>query len=556
MPSMPSACVMAEDNSNFGLNDNLNGKIDESIEFMMQSLYNDAQSSPVLCDFVFYRGFLMESVFEPLNQMVQWGVSLIWGNGDWRFVGSAWYGLIVFLLVGGGIYFTLATRFAQIRYFGHLWSLLKISGQGRLDGGISSYEALMTSLAARVGTGNLAGVAIAIYLGGAGAVFWMWVTAILGMATSFVESALAQAYKVPHHDNVYRGGPAYYIQAGIGQKWLAVLFSLCLLVAFGLAFNGVQANTIAAANLEAFGIPTWLSGIGLVLLTAPIIFGGMKSVARAAGKIVPVMAILYILLALYVILTNLSLVPSAIGTIFKSAFGLEQAAGGVVGYTVAQAMINGIKRGLYSNEAGMGSAPNAAASAQTHPNHPAVQGFMQMLGVFIDTLVICTATAAIVILSGVVEPDSGQTGIVVTQLAMSKFVGGFGVIFVAIAIFFFSFTTIIANYSYGESNVEFLMGNKNAKPALWALKIALLAMVFVGSIASLPAIWDFADLTMGIMAIINLVAIVWLSPVAMRILKDYERQLKAGIPLEQIRFNPDDFPKLKHEANRDAWQDK
>lgn len=412
----------------------------------------------------------------------------------------------------------------------------------------------MTSLAARVGTGNLAGVAIAIYLGGAGAVFWMWVTAILGMATSFVESALAQAYKVPHQDNVYRGGPAYYILAGLGQKWLAVIFSLCLLIAFGLAFNGVQANTIAAANQEAFGIPTWATGVGLVVLVAPIIFGGMRSVARVAGKIVPMMAILYIVLALYIILSNLSAFPSAIVTIFKSAFGLEQAAGGVIGYTVAAAMINGIKRGLFSNEAGMGSAPNAAATAQTHPNHPAVQGFMQMLGVFIDTLVICTATAAIIILSGAVDPNVEQQGIALTQLAMSHFVGGFGVSFVAIAIFFFSFTTIIANYSYGESNIEFLAGNKNTKIAMMGLRVALLLMVFIGSVANLTAVWNFADLTMGIMAIINLIAIVWLSPVAIRVLKDYERQLKSGVPLEKITFDPDNFPKLKHEANRDVWR--
>lgn len=494
----------------------------------------------------------MQTLIQSFNDAVNWLVSLIWGNNDWLIANNPWYGLIVFLLVGGGIYFTVATRFAQFRYFFHMWSLLKVSGQGGKQGGISSYEALMTSLAARVGTGNLAGVAIAIYLGGPGAVFWMWITAILGMATSFVESALAQAYKVPHRDNVYRGGPAYYIWKGLGQKWLAVLFSLCLLVAFGLAFNGVQANTIAAANLEAFGVPTWASGVGLVLLTAPIIFGGMKSVARAAGKIVPAMAILYVALALYVIGANLPLLPGALASIFASAFGFEQAAGGVVGYTVAQAMINGIKRGLYSNEAGMGSAPNAAATAQTYPNHPAVQGFMQMLGVFLDTLVICTATAAIVILSGVVDPDSNQTGIVVTQLAMSKFVGEFGVIFVAIAIFFFSFTTIIANYSYSESNVEFLV-HKNTKAALWALRIALLAMVFVGSIANLPAVWNFADLTMGAMAIVNLIAIVWLSPVALRILKDYERQIKSGVPLANVVFDPNLFPKLKHEADREAW---
>lgn len=493
-------------------------------------------------------------MMEWFNELVNWGVNLIWGADNWL-IFNKWYGLIVFLLVGGGIYFTLATRFAQVRYFAHLWKLLKVSGQGGRAGGISSYEALMTSLAARVGTGNLAGVAIAIYLGGAGAVFWMWVTAILGMATSFVESALAQAYKVPHTDNVFRGGPAYYIEKGLGQKWLAIIFSVCLLIAFGLAFNGVQANTIAAANLQAFHIPPWVTGLFLVAIVAPIVFGGMKSVAKVAGKVVPLMAILYILLALYVILTNLSAFPSAIALIFKSAFGLEQAAGGVVGYTVATAMINGIKRGLFSNEAGMGSAPNAAATAQSHPNHPAVQGFMQMLGVFMDTIVICTATAAIVILSGVVDPSSEQTGIALTQLALSKFVGDFGVIFVAIAIFFFSFTSIIANYSYGESNIEFLAGNKNAKIGMMILRVALLAMVFIGSVADLKAVWNFADLTMGIMAIINLIAIVWLSPVALRVLNDYERQLKAGTPLDKISFDPDLFPKLKNEADRTAWKD-
>lgn len=494
-------------------------------------------------------------MFDWFNQLVDTLNGLIWGNGDWLLLNNPWYGLIIFLLVGGGVYFTIATRFAQFRHFGHMWALLKVSGQGGKSGGISSYEALMTSLAARVGTGNLAGVALAIYLGGAGAVFWMWVTAVLGMATSFVESALAQAYKVPHKDNVYRGGPAYYIEKGLGQKWLAVLFSLCLLVAFGLAFNGVQANTIAAANQEAFGIPTWVSGIGLVIITAPIVFGGMKSVAKVAGKVVPFMAIMYILLALYIILTNLALFPQAIAIIFKSAFGLEQAAGGVLGYTVSQAMINGIKRGLFSNEAGMGSAPNAAATAKSHPDHPAVQGFMQMLGVFMDTIVICTATASIVILSGVVDNSVQQQGIQLTQLALSKYVGEFGVIFVAIAIFFFSFTSIIANYSYGESNIEFLAGERNAKIAMFGLRVALLIMVFVGSVANLTAVWNFADLSMGIMAVINLIAIVWLSPVALRVLRDYERQVKSGVPLKDVRFDPDLFPKLKNEANRDAWRD-
>lgn len=497
---------------------------------------------------------MFESLKAWFDKYVDIGVGVIWGNGDWLIGSTPWYGLIVFLLIGAGIYFTVVTRFVQFRQFGHMWSLLRSSRQGRQDGGISSFEALMTSLAARVGTGNLAGVAIAIYLGGAGAVFWMWVTALLGMATSFVESTLAQAYKIPHTDNVYRGGPAYYIQEGLKQRWLAVIFSVCLLVAFGLAFNGVQANTIAQATHQSLGLPTWVTGLILVVLVAPIVFGGMKSVARVAGKVVPAMAIAYIVLALFVIVSNISAFPSAIAHIFKSAFGLEQAAGGVLGYGVAQAMINGIKRGLFSNEAGMGSAPNAAATAKTYPDHPAVQGFMQMLGVFMDTLVICTATAAIVILSGVVNPEVDQQGIQLTQLALSTFVGDFGVHFVAVAIFFFSFTSIIANYSYGESNIEFIAGKKSAA-AVMGLRLALLAMVFVGSISDLPSVWNFADLSMGLMAIINLIAIFWLSPVALRVLRDYEGQIKEGKTLDQIKFDPDKFKKLKYEANREAWKD-
>jgi len=298
-----------------------------------------------------------------------------------------------------------------------------------------------------------------------------------------------------------------------------------------------------------------MTGAVLVALVAPVVFGGLRSVARIAGKIVPIMAILYILLALFIIITNFSQFPAAIVLIVKSAFGFEQAAGGVIGYGIAQAMINGIKRGLFSNEAGMGSAPNAAATAKSHPDHPAVQGFMQMLGVFMDTLIICTATASIIILSGVVDPNVEQEGIQLTQLALSQYVGDLGIIFVAIAIFFFSFTSIIANYSYGESNLEFISGTKNAKVMIMIFRFMVLGMVFVGAVASLPAIWNFADLSMGLMALVNLVAILMLSPVALRILRDYERQVKEGKTGDQIKFDPDDFVKLKDEANRDAWTD-
>lgn len=493
---------------------------------------------------------------EGFNSFVNWGNGVIWGNDSWMIMNNSWFGLLVFVLIGVGLYFTVATRFIQIRHFGHMWGLLRTSGEGRKDGGISSFEALMTSLAARVGTGNLAGVAIAVYIGGPGAVFWMWMTSIVGMSTSFVESTLAQAYKVPHNDNVYRGGPAYYIEKGVGNRWMAIFFSLCLLVAFGLAFNGVQANTIAQATHQAFGAPTWLTGLIMVLLVAPVVFGGLRSVARVAGKVVPIMAILYIILALFIIITNITEFPAAIALIVKSAFGLEQAAGGVLGYGIAQAMINGIKRGLFSNEAGMGSAPNAAATAKSHPDHPAVQGFMQMLGVFIDTLVICTATASIIILSGVAgDPNVEQEGIKLTQLALSQYVGDLGIYFIAIAIFFFAFTSIIANYSYGESNLEFISGEKNAKVAIMIFRFLVLGMVYVGSVASLPSIWNFADLSMGLMALTNLAAIVILTPVALRILRDYERQLKEGKSPEEITFNPDQFVKLKDEANRDAWSD-
>ncbi|GAA0316042.1 alanine/glycine:cation symporter family protein [Psychrobacter aestuarii] len=496
-----------------------------------------------------------QEIVRWFNELVGFGVGIIWGNDNWFIASNPWYGLLMFILIGTGLYFTVATRFIQFRHFGHMWKLLRVSNQGRKDGGISSFEALMTSLAARVGTGNLAGVAIAIYLGGPGAVFWMWITAIVGMSTSFIESTLAQAYKVPHTDNVYRGGPAYYIEKGLGSRALAIFFSVCLLIAFGLAFNGVQSNTIAQATHEAFGVPTWATGLLLVVLVAPVVFGGLRSVARIAGKIVPVMAILYVLLALFIIVTNFSQFPAAVAHIVKSAFGFEQAAGGVLGYGIAQAMINGIKRGLFSNEAGMGSAPNAAATAKSHPDHPAVQGFMQMLGVFIDTLVICTATASIIILSGVVDPSSEQTGIQLTQLALSQYVGNLGIIFVAIAIFFFSFTSIIANYSYGESNLEFISGKKNAKGMIMIFRFLVLGMVFVGSVASLPAIWNFADLSMGLMALVNLGAIIFLSPVALRVLRDYERQLKEGKSADKIKFDPDQFVKLKDEANRDAWTD-
>ncbi|WP_311064946.1 sodium:alanine symporter family protein [Halomonas sp. DWK9] len=482
----------------------------------------------------------MDFTLPPLlTAMVDRGNGLLWGS------------VLIYLLIGAGLYFTVMTRGVQIRYFGHMFKLLRSSRQS--NGGISSFQALSTSLAARVGTGNLAGVAVAIYFGGPGAIFWMWMTAMVGMATSFVESTLAQAYKTDHGDNTFRGGPARYIERGLGLRWLAVLFSICLIIAFGLAFNSVQANSIAQAMEQAFAIPTWAMGLVLMAIVAPIIFGGLKSIAKVAELVVPLMALLYLILALVVVALNVSDLPAAIMTIVQSAFGIEQAAGGAMGYAISQAIMNGIQRGLFSNEAGMGSAPNAAATASTRPDHPAAQGFIQMLGVFLDTLVICTATAAIIIMAGP-ELLAGEenNGIQLTQMALSSHVGDWGGMFIAIAILLFAFTSVIANYSYGESNIEYLAGRR-APLAVMLYRLAVLGMIMVGSVASLGAIWNFADLSMGMMAIINLVAILLLSPIAFALFKDYDTQLKAG---KEPVFDPSQFPKLAKKVDPNAWPTK
>ncbi|WP_413616218.1 sodium:alanine symporter family protein [Halomonas cupida] len=479
----------------------------------------------------------MTSLIDLFNELVSAGNGVIWGK------------LLIYILIGAGLYFTIMTRGIQFRFFGHMFSLLRGSRSG--GEGISSFQALSTSLAARVGTGNLAGVAVAIYLGGPGAIFWMWMTALVGMATSFIESTLAQAYKVDHGDKTFRGGPARYIEQGLGQRWMAVAFSVCLIIAFGLAFNSVQSNSIAQAMDQAFGIPTWVVGIVLVVVVTPIIFGGLRSIARVAELIVPIMALFYLAIALFVVATNISELPGALALVFNSAFGLEEAAGGAVGYAVAQAMMQGIKRGLFSNEAGMGSAPNVAATATTSPNHPAAQGFMQMLGVFFDTLVICTATASVIILSEpALQDGDSPNGIQLTQIALSEHVGSWGASFVAIAILLFAFTSLIANYSYGESNIEYIAGERRSRPAVLVYRLAVLAMIMIGAVAQLKTIWNFADLSMGMMALINLIAILLLSPLAFAIFRDYERQLKAGV---EPTFDPSQFPKLADKVDSSAW---
>lgn len=466
-----------------------------------------------------------------LHEIIDKINALLWGN------------VLVYVLIATGLFFTLRTGLVQVRLFGRSFKEIFSSRELSAHGHISPFQAFATGLASRVGTGNIAGVAIAIVIGGPGAVFWMWLTALIGMSSAFAESTLAQLFKVRHHKNAFCGGPAYYIRQGLGQGWLGVVFACCLILAFGLVFNAVQANSIVAATAIWGWNANWV-GIMLVLLTAPIIFGGIRTVARVAEWLVPIMALLYLLLAGYIIVSNLSALPGIFMLIIKSAFGLTQAAGGLAGYAVSQAMMQGIRRGLFSNEAGMGSAPNAAATPNSR--HPVSQGLIQMMGVFVDTMFICTATAAIILLSDV--QGTGLNGVQLTQKAVEMHFGSIGGHFLTVAIFLFAFTSIIGNYAYAEGNVEFI---HNKPWAILLFRLCVLAMVLFGAKASLPLVWSMADAAMGMMTLINLVAIILLSRLVLSLLADYRAQLKAGAcsPL----FNADAHPAIKQRLAGNIW---
>lgn len=435
------------------------------------------------------------------------------------------YVLVVTLLCAA-IFFTVITRGVQFRMAGEMCRLLVKSGKRSSDGcrvhshgSVSSFQAFAISIASRVGTGNLAGVATAIAIGGPGAVFWMWVIALLGASSSFVESTLAQLFKVKG-EGAFRGGPAYYIQKGLGKRWWAVTFAVLITITFGFAFNTVQSNTIASAFDECFSFPREWMALILSLLTLVIVFGGIKSISRFSEVVVPVMAIAYIVLALVIVAMNIGRIPEILLMIVENAFGVGQAAGGAVG----MGMIMGIKRGLFSNEAGEGSTPNAAAVATV--SHPVKQGLIQALGVYTDTLVICTATAFIILCSGMFL--EGHDGIVLTQKAIDAELGGghqYGSIFVSLAILFFAFTSIIANYYYGETNIRFIRDN-NLLIGIYRLLVGV--VVYLGAVMSLDLVWGFADITMALMTLCNLVAIVMLGKYAVVLLKDYVRQKKDG----------------------------
>ena len=423
-----------------------------------------------------------------------------------------------------------------------------IGGSGQTDkAGISPFQALTVSLASRVGTGNIAGVAVALYLGGPGAIFWMWMVALVGMATAYSESTLAQLYKVTDDDGQYRGGPAFYIAKGLGVPWAGAVFSVCLILSFGLVFNAVQANSIADAMEGAFGAPKLVVGLVVAALAGVIIFGGLKQIARVAEFVVPFMAGGYLLLAIYVLATHITEVPGVIGTIVGNAFGFHEAVGGVAG-GIAAAMLNGVKRGLFSNEAGMGSAPNIAACATPNPHHPSSQGFVQALGVVIDTLLVCTATAVMILLSGALEPGSGLTGTQLTQAALTVHFGEVGKYFVAIAIFFFAFTSIIGNYSYAENAITYL--GHGHTTGFVVLRVLVLAMVVWGAYQTVATVFDAADASMGLMATINLIAIVAMSSTVVKLTRDYFAQRKAG---KEPVFHAADYPELGDGIDREIW---
>lgn len=457
--------------------------------------------------------------------------------------GVLWSYVLVYLLLGVGIFFTIRFGFVQFRGLKRATQVVFAKAG---PGEITSFQAFATGLASRVGMGNIAGVATAISVGGPGAVFWMWVTALLGMSSAFVEATLAQMFKVKNGDGTFRGGPAYYIQQGLGSRRWGIAFAISLLLAFGLVFNALQSNAIAESMEFAFGIDRTLMGLIVVAFSGAVIFGGARRIGRVAEVLVPIMAMIYLLVALYAIIANISELPRVFGLIFAAAFNPQAALGGAAGASLKVAMEMGIKRGLFSNEAGMGSAPNAAASASTP--HPVNQGLLQMLGVFVDTCIVCSATAFMILLSPAYTIGGEAKGIALTQAAVNHHIGSGGPGFLAIAIFFFSFTSIIGNYAYAESNINFIKRNSMV---VLVFRLMVLGMVMFGATGSLPLVWDMADVSMGFMALINLVAILLLSKFAFAAWKDYSNQLKAG---HEPVFKSASIEGLQGKLMDDSWK--
>ena len=450
-----------------------------------------------------------------------------------------WTYILIVALVFCGIWFTLKTKGVQFCMVGEMFRLLA-DGAKAGRGHISSFQAFAVSVATRVGTGNLAGVATAIAVGGPGAVFWMWFIALLGSATAFVESTLGQLFKRPHKDS-FIGGPAYYILHGLRCRWMAYLFAVLITVTFGLSYNSIQSNTICSAMHEAFGWRPPVVGAVLALVSLLIVFGGIRRIARVSSILVPLMAIGYFILALAVVLMNVEYVPHVLKVIASDAFGLEQGVGGALGATI----MNGVKRGLFSNEAGEGSAPNVAATAAV--SHPVKQGLIQALGVFTDTLLVCSCTAFVILLSGLYDVPQ-LNGIALTQAALGSEIGSSGPLFIAAAILLFAFSSIIGNYYYGEANIRFMTSSRAVLTVYRLFSGGV--MVMFGAVASLDLVWSLGDLCMALLTVCNLVAIVTLGKYAFRLLDDYRRQKRSGI--REPVFHRSQLPEIENRL--ECWE--
>jgi len=467
--------------------------------------------------------------------------------------GIIWSSALIYLCLGTGLYFSLRTRFLQVRHFGHM---LKIMREGKSsEAGVSSFQALTMSLSGRVGTGNIAGVATAIAIGGPGAVFWMWTVAFLGASTAYIEATLAQIYKELDDNGSYRGGPAYYIEKAMGQKWYAWTFAVATIIAMGFCLPGIQANSIVAAMNNAWEIPALGTASVLAIGLALIVIGGVKRIAHFAQVVVPLMAAGYILIAFTVVFLNIDMVPTVTKLIINSAFGLDAGYGAIIGMAVAW----GVKRGVYSNEAGQGSGPHPAAAAEV--SHPAKQGLVQAFSVYVDTLLICSATAFMILLTGLynVEGADGtflyqglpgvDVGPAYVQAAFDTVLPGFGSSVLAIALLFFAFTTIVAYYYIAETNVMFI-NRKVHRPWLAnLLKVLVLTSVMYGGLKSADLAWALGDVGVGLMAWLNIVAILILQRPALVALKDYEKQLDAGV---DPQFDPQNLGIEK----ADFWVDR
>ena len=447
--------------------------------------------------------------------------------------GIIWSSALIYLCLGAGLYFSLRTKFLQVRHFRHM---IKIMTEGRSsDAGVSSFQALTMSLSGRVGTGNIAGVATAIAIGGPGAIFWMWTVAFLGASTAYIEATLAQIYKEKDDNGNYRGGPAYYIEKSMGQKWYAWTFAVATIVAMGFCLPGIQANSIAAAMENAWTIPVEYTASALAFGLLLIVVGGVKRIAHFAQVAVPLMAAGYIAISFAVVFANLDMVPTIVKLIINSAFGLDAGFGAIV----AMAVQWGVKRGVYSNEAGQGSGPHPAAAAEV--SHPAKQGLVQAFSVYVDTLLICSATAFMILLTGLYNVESGDGGYLYQGLAgveagpgyvqasFDTVLPGYGSSILAIALLFFAFTTIVAYYYIAETNVMYI-NRKVHRPWLAnLLKVLVVTSVIYGGVKSADIAWALGDVGVGIMAWLNIVAIIILQRPALLALKDYETQINSGV---------------------------